>query len=128
MDGLTEQDWMESKEVEQELQRVHDRIWAEAEKTGEAPIVTIRKVNWEQMSVKEMLREEAPDEYLEPEQLVTRYRWVPASKLAPGQKELVERARKEAWIKQAPEMIPPEDPENPPENWLQLLEGPDLMW
>lgn len=129
MDGLTEQDWMESEEVETALETEAERIWIREEAMGASPLMTAREVNAQLAMLKEILRAEAPDKYLEPEQVVARYRGVDLDRLVPGeQRDLVARARMEAWKQQAPEMIPPMDPENPPENWLQLLEGPDLMW
>lgn len=128
MDGLTEQDWMESEEVETALEKEAERIWIREKAMGASPLMTEREVNAQLAMLKEILRAEAPDKYLEPEQVVARYRGVDLDRLVPGeQRDLVARARMEAWKQQAPEMIPPEDPENPPENWLRLLEGPEPM-
>lgn len=128
MDGLTEQDWMESEEVTEALEAEEERIWIREKKLGASPLMTAREVNAQLAMLKEILRAEAPDKYLEPEQVVARYRGVDLDRLVPGeQRDLVARARMEAWKQQAPEMIPPEDPENPPENWLRLLEGPEPM-
>ena len=128
MDGLTEQDWMESQEVTEALEAETERVWREGKAAGAPPIVTAREENAQLAMLKEILRAEAPDKYLEPEQVVARYQGVDLDRLVPGeQRNLVARARMEAWKQQAPEMIPPEDPENPPENWLELLEGPPPM-
>ena len=105
MRGQTVQDYLATSEVENEQNLVRRQVMAAGRKAGKSPRTISHEVKAALESLKERQVAEAPDQYLEPKDLVRRYRRARGAEVP----ALVDEARRIAAKEVAADLLDPKD-------------------